>query len=539
MQKEYDVLLTANNLAEKNLKEVESKVLSMKGLDMALMNDSEAVKDTVQSLSQQTIDVLEDLLCEQRTAKMQGHMMTRLREEISDCRVETAKATVFAEQAKHDFLLASNSLQSNRQDLLEDEAAFDKLLASMKTKKEHRDLKLSMLNSISVEGETSVMKLQQSLFAASPVVAHRPRSTFAKKRVKTPSKGSGALQSVDLEEDFDSDIFGNTDVVALAKKMNPTEVKNALQRYNSQTIRMEKLQQLEEDLRKNIKYEQQKKNELTEQLTHSGIKIAQLASTRQVYQEVDLKDSALAATTKQCDDCKERDFRLKVQIEELKLAVPRFLTKVTKVSHPKPTESQLGDAVIKLEEELIKLIKFTGSALLKDATPDDLALMSQQQPNVTTIAVDSNSEFSRLQRMPGFSRLQRQIFFNLMTARPDVSDGNKRIDNTAVSKLRHPKTTGGGMIAPKHPDHVVQITTFANGNPSRGGRKTAGVTAGGGNKDVDVDQDWSDVGNSLESRSNAALDRATIKSISKLIYDRDSSKSSNTTTHPHSSRNYH
>jgi hypothetical protein len=62
----------------------------------------------------------------------------------------------------------------------------------------------------------------------------------------------------------------------------------------------------------------------------------------------------------------------------------------------------LGDAVIKLEEELIKLIKFTGSALMKDATPDDLALMSQQQPNATTIAVDSNSEFSRLQRMPGY-----------------------------------------------------------------------------------------------------------------------------------------
>jgi hypothetical protein len=60
-----------------------------------------------------------------------------------------------------------------------------------------------------------------------------------------------------------------------------------------------------------------------------------------VYQEVDLKDSALAATSKQCDDCKERDFRLKVQIEELKLSVPRFLTKVTKVSHPKPTESQV------------------------------------------------------------------------------------------------------------------------------------------------------------------------------------------------------
>jgi len=151
----------------------------MKGLDIALTNDTETVNDTVQSLSQQTIDVLEEILCEQRTAKMQSHIMARLREEISDCRVETAKATVFAEQAKHDFLLTSNSLQSNRQDLLEDEAAFDKLLLSMKSKKEHRDLKLSMLNSISLEGEASVIKLQQSLFPTSPVPAHVRTFTFS------------------------------------------------------------------------------------------------------------------------------------------------------------------------------------------------------------------------------------------------------------------------------------------------------------------------------------------------------------------------
>lgn len=53
-----------------------------------------------------------------------------------------------------------------------------------------------------------------------------------------------------------------------------------------------------------------------------------------------MKDSALAATSKRCEDCKERDFRLKIQLEELKMAIPRFLTKVTKVHHPKPTETQ-------------------------------------------------------------------------------------------------------------------------------------------------------------------------------------------------------
>jgi len=54
-----------------------------------------------------------------------------------------------------------------------------------------------------------------------------------------------------------------------------------------------------------------------------------------------------------------------------------------------------------------------------------------------------------------------------MTARPDISEGNKRIENIVRSKLRHPKTTGGGMIAPNISENTVQIATFSNGGPSR------------------------------------------------------------------------
>jgi hypothetical protein len=105
---------------------------------------------------------------------------------------------------------------------------------------------------------------------------------------------------------------------------------------------MERLKQLEEELRRTMGIENQKKQELSDQLSQSLVKIEQLASSRQVYQEVDLKDSALAAATKDCEDCKEKNFRLKLNIETLKQSIPRFLTKVTKVSHPRPTESQVN-----------------------------------------------------------------------------------------------------------------------------------------------------------------------------------------------------
>lgn len=104
---------------------------------------------------------------------------------------------------------------------------------------------------------------------------------------------------------------------------------------------MDKLHQLDYDLKANIHEQAKKKKELSEQLHSTLFKIQTLASTRQIYQEVDLQDSALAATSKQCEDCRERDFRLRLNIESLKQAIPRFLTKVTKIPHPKPTETQV------------------------------------------------------------------------------------------------------------------------------------------------------------------------------------------------------
>lgn len=138
-------------------------------MDEAAEYDTEIVKDNVQSVMLQVTEVLDELQCEQRSFKMQTHMIDRIKAEISDCRVEMAKATVLADQAKHDYGLVLSSVQSNKQDLLEDEKCLEKLLASMKQKNEQREIKLNMLHSISIEGENSVAKIQSVLFANSPV----------------------------------------------------------------------------------------------------------------------------------------------------------------------------------------------------------------------------------------------------------------------------------------------------------------------------------------------------------------------------------
>lgn len=187
LQHQYDQLFTSNNLNERQLKAVQvsfvtmpfflslilnlnqDKVHNLKELDEAAVFDTEVVKDNVQTVLQQVTEVLDELQCEQRSFKMQTHMVDRIKQEISDCRVEMAKATLLADQTKHDYGSVLSSLQSNKQDLVEDEKVLDKLLTSMRLKNEQREIKLNMLTSISIEGENSVAKIHNSLFANSPV----------------------------------------------------------------------------------------------------------------------------------------------------------------------------------------------------------------------------------------------------------------------------------------------------------------------------------------------------------------------------------
>ncbi len=91
-----------------------------------------------------------------------------------------------------------------------------------------------------------------------------------------------------------------------------------------------------------------KKSEIEGELSKANDKLKLLASNRQIYQEVELKDAALSTARKELDECKEKNHRLKLNIESLRRSFPRFLTKVTKVSHPVPTLEQVSFIIINI-----------------------------------------------------------------------------------------------------------------------------------------------------------------------------------------------
>ena len=164
----------------------------------------------------------------------------------------------------------------------------------------------------------------------------------------------------------------------------------------------------------------------------------------------------------------------------------------------------MADAILKLEDEVVKLIKVIGSALLKEATADDLAVISQQSNAGNGGNNDNNSEFARLQRLPGFSRMQRQLFFNMMTARPDISDSNIRIQNIKPAK----KSLGATMkIKKASQQQVAEASPNASDTTSEKNNQ--------GNRDA-FQLEEEDV--------EPTMGRSTIKNISKLIIERDAAK---------------
>lgn len=163
IKNEYDAIHVNNNLKEIQLKALQDKHTALTNVEAATHMTSDDVEQLKNSLKEQALVVLDDYEAEQRTIKMQTLMAKRLEKEIGQCRVDTAKAVIAVDQAKHDVALTETSLQNSRQEVLDLEIQLERLNSTLKARKDQREQKLHMLQTLSREGENSVARLQNSI----------------------------------------------------------------------------------------------------------------------------------------------------------------------------------------------------------------------------------------------------------------------------------------------------------------------------------------------------------------------------------------
>lgn len=172
IKKEYDVIHVANNAKEVQLKALEDKFQTLNNVEQATISTCADVDEQRRSLEDQAAIVLEEYEAEQRTIKMITHMLKRLDKEISQCRMDTAKAVVLVDHAKHDVAITEVSLQASRQEVADQEAQLEKLNSTLKARKDQREEKINMLHGLSQEGENSVARLQNSMSEHTRVCTH-------------------------------------------------------------------------------------------------------------------------------------------------------------------------------------------------------------------------------------------------------------------------------------------------------------------------------------------------------------------------------
>jgi len=480
LKKMHDALYINNNMKEKQLKSYYDKIKTLEDVSNAANEVDDETNKALKSLNGQLEVVLENLTAENRTHKMICHMHERILKEISSSHIESVKLTEEVERVKHDLGNLNNTLRLSKQELGEEEKSYNQLLASSKSRKEQRDVKLIELQSIVEEGDKAVTLIHDS----------NNNSPFGKSSVfDSPDRsiGGGSPKTIlsPIFKDKMLDTLRDIGDGNMTSLLTADQVSEIVNRYKSRSMRLEKLEEVDTELRDHMEMQKVRQTQLKEQLQIVALKLEQLSSGRQLYQEVDMKDNVLAAARKEFDEHKEREYRLRVNMASLKRALPRLLTKITKSYAPVPTDEQLPDAVHKLEDEVSKLLKTIDAAMLKDATSEDLATLSQQ-------STEGLSEIARLQQLPGYAKIKRALFYNLMSARPDTSDQNVRC---IPSDTRKNNDYGEGLYVPVPP----QLKKYGQHEKSS--------------------QDFRDF--NIVGNSSQPLDRDLIKNISKLIIERD------------------
>lgn len=458
IKKEYDVLKAENNAMQSKVNKTKDSVISLRGVDIAVSQSSQQTADTCKELTRQLASVEECVAAEMRTLAMQKLMSERLISDTHKLKIESGDLDFVAEKLRHDLAGVNGTLLVSKTELGDREHKLQNMLTQAKTRKKERGTKMLMLNSIVQDGQKSVSMVRSSFFGkgspgSSPNSTgnmnrngfdspgspefnynlgdglggdshHQSRGNGKKVTISPiPEERGGTLRPSTGTPKEEEDFLTPADCPSKkAQRMTLDEIAEMVERYETRNSRVEKLTALEADLKENLVTQKKSSAALVEQIANAEGKVAQLASTRQVYQDVDNQTRALNAARKECEDWKEKDYRLKVNLVSLKRAMPRLLSKLTKSQHPVPTDLQLPDAVARLTAELLKYFKEITQSMLKNANPEEMAQMSREEER-------DQSELDKLHALPGFNNLKKELFFNMMGARPDNSAANVRINS--------------------------------------------------------------------------------------------------------------
>ena len=563
IRKEHDTLHMGNERLQLQIGQILDRANTLEVVDRGVKAAGNATQELVNNFNKQLAEAEEIQAAEMRSLRMQQHMLSRLDAEIAEMRALSAKATFKLDTLRHEIVATENTLILSKVERGAQEHKLNDMKKTLEGLTKERNNKLGMMNSIIEDGEMSLSRVQGSVFDASFKSPRSRGSTTSRLTTReSPTRTAEDLEDFDL-----ATVEGKPEV--LAKRLSVAKVREMVDRYNTRDSRMEKLEKLESDLRERVVFERARQTELQESIDDLRAKHHTIASSRtKMYKDMDDMANAHWRAKKACDEANDKDQRLKSNIESIKRAIPRFLSKLTKsfvpvpsvedvrfsptfflfsflspivfpyplsrisnppIPHPTPPhhclDPQLPDVIQKLEDEILRVFKATSAAVQKDTPAEEMAAIPQGQAGSGSgVQGSTESEITRLQKLPGFSQLQRTLFFNMMAAKPDNSSNNVRVQPAQTLKGRRGAEGGEALpgFAKSSVGHLqISMMSRATGATEYVGGAGSLTLAGDGDDEGEgeafIPQGLSD----LHGRDEPSLEGDLVKRISNLVIERD------------------
>ncbi|CAE7464324.1 unnamed protein product, partial [Symbiodinium microadriaticum] len=362
IRKEYDTLCTFNAKHASKIAELRDKKMILEGLVEAQQQGREKYIGIIDAISEDLREVEENTEAEERTKNMMAFMRNRLDSEIMECKIKSHSLTATCTQLRAEFNGLESTLRLSRLELSSEERHMESLLKTAKSRSEQGQAKMHELQVMVQEGEDSIARVKMSMEEVL-------ENSLGLQDTSVPDTQAAVNMTKDraIKSSPVSNCPSSTEGAAI--DLSGQQISEVIERYTTQQSRIERLNQVQKELKGQLNAQRAKKVKMEQLLEKSQQKLQLLASNRQVYQEVEMKDAALSTARKEGDDCREREYRLRKSIEGLRRAVPRFLQKVNKDLIPD------GGGPVTVDQ-VNKLIRQIGERMLKDATPEDLSSMT-------------------------------------------------------------------------------------------------------------------------------------------------------------------
>ena len=518
LQKTYDKLKSEADGREQQQKKYQEDLAAMdRACTEARREQLNTAKNTAMQTLQDDIAKEEKLVKEATIQKdVFSHMMKRLADDALDSRRDSVKIEEALKNVDKEIHAVTLQLQTAKQESKHEETKLNKLAAQVAARRKMQESRLDGINRVLAERSSLVEKQEERVRMREAVAARskfdlgaqeeqrlkrmhvirKVYSSMLEKKITAEEESLGALETT----------FQKIKIVT-----GLSDVDEIVQKFKERTAKTSQLHAHADEIRTRIDALREDNTKRREKLMRSATEAS--SGAREMYREMDTFTKGLGKAVKDCEDARDRAIRSNVTLEQLKLAVARFRSKVEGREYPPPTNDQLPEYLRELDGRLTGMMKSVSEALALDDAGASSSTKEGKKQAEDADSVKSGGgggevllPFGKLQS----EKLQKMLYHKLMLTNPDQGPRNVRVRAKPgladLERYNQRKLMTAGLY--EDPPGIIEDDVSEFAAPTNGDRTGTSGTA------VETEP----------QEKEGFVDRDTVKRLSTLIVNREEPK---------------